>query len=153
MGGGKSAECEWGELLTMPIDYLVTDTELSDIADAIRAKGGTSAPLVYPTGFVSAINDIPSGGTSDFEVHPVTITSSDRVTFLAPFLSTYPPDSLGAERLIYPATPTTVNFVFYKGRCYTGFGDMWIMYGAAAFDDEYGSWYFTGEGSVSMERD
>lgn len=42
-------------------DYLVTDTELTSIADAIRAKGGTSASLVYPSGFVSAINDIPTG--------------------------------------------------------------------------------------------
>lgn len=43
-------------------EYLTTDTELTSIADAIRTKGGTSAPLVYPTGFVSAIEAIPSGG-------------------------------------------------------------------------------------------
>lgn len=45
-----------------PTPYMTTDTELTSIADAIRAKGGTSAPLVYPAGFVSAINDISSGG-------------------------------------------------------------------------------------------
>lgn len=43
-------------------DYLVTDTELTSIADAIRAKGGTSADLEFPTEFVQAINDIPTGG-------------------------------------------------------------------------------------------
>lgn len=42
-------------------DYLVTDTELTSIADAIRTKGGTSANLSFPTEFVSAINGIPTG--------------------------------------------------------------------------------------------
>lgn len=46
----------------MPTDYLVTDTELTSIADAIRTKGGTSAQLSFPTEFVSAIAAIPTGG-------------------------------------------------------------------------------------------
>lgn len=45
-------------------NYLVTDTELTSIADAIRTKGGTSASLEFPTDFVSAIGNIPSGGGS-----------------------------------------------------------------------------------------
>lgn len=45
-----------------PVPYMTTSTELTSIADAIRTKGGTSAPLVYPAGFVSAINDISAGG-------------------------------------------------------------------------------------------
>lgn len=44
------------------ITYLTTNTELASVADAIRSKGGTSSPLVYPTGFVSAINAIATGG-------------------------------------------------------------------------------------------
>lgn len=43
-------------------NYLVTDTELTSIADAIRTKGGTSESLEFPTDFVSAIENIPSGG-------------------------------------------------------------------------------------------
>lgn len=42
-------------------DYLVTDTELKSIADAIRTKGETSASLSFPTEFVSAINAISGG--------------------------------------------------------------------------------------------
>jgi hypothetical protein len=45
-------------------NYIVTDTELTSIADAIRAKGGTSATLSYPNGFVSAIGDISTGSAS-----------------------------------------------------------------------------------------
>lgn len=43
-------------------DYLTTTAELTAIANAIREKGGTEDPLAYPTGFVSAIEDISSGG-------------------------------------------------------------------------------------------
>lgn len=49
-------------------DYLVTDTELTSIADAIRTKGGTSAALTFPAGFVSAVNDIPTGGGGSYTV-------------------------------------------------------------------------------------
>ena len=45
-------------------DYLTTDTELTNVANAIRTKGGTSAALTYPAGFVSAIQAIPTGGGS-----------------------------------------------------------------------------------------
>lgn len=53
-------------------DYKVTDTELTSIANAIRTKGGTQAQLEFPTGFVSAVQAIPTGGGSDvkgFEVY------------------------------------------------------------------------------------
>ena len=46
-------------------NYITTDTDLTSVADAIRAKGGTSAALTYPTGFVSAIENIPTGGSGD----------------------------------------------------------------------------------------
>ena len=45
-------------------NYLVTDSELASIANAIRTKGGTSESLEFPTDFVSAIENIPSGGGS-----------------------------------------------------------------------------------------
>lgn len=44
--------------------YIATESELTSVADAIRTKGGTSSPLVFPAGFVSAIEDIPAGGTT-----------------------------------------------------------------------------------------
>lgn len=44
-------------------EYLTTSTDLTKVADAIRAKGGTSEPLVYPDGFVTAISNIQTGGT------------------------------------------------------------------------------------------
>ena len=43
-------------------DYFVSDTDLTSMANAIRTKGGTSAPLSFPTGFSTAIANIPTGG-------------------------------------------------------------------------------------------
>ena len=40
----------------------VNDTSLASVADAIRAKGGTSDALVFPEGFLSAISAIQTGG-------------------------------------------------------------------------------------------
>lgn len=51
----------------MSVDKLVDstqlDSDLTSVANAIRTKGGTSAQLAFPNGFVSAIGDIPTGGT------------------------------------------------------------------------------------------
>lgn len=49
-------------------DYLVTDTELTSIANAIRTKGGTSASLSFPSGFSDAISAIPTGGSNNVQV-------------------------------------------------------------------------------------
>jgi hypothetical protein len=50
----------------MAVDKLVDstqlDADLTSVANAIRTKGGTSAQLAFPAGFVSAINDISGGG-------------------------------------------------------------------------------------------
>lgn len=41
---------------------ITTDDSLTSIANAIRTKGGTSAQLTFPSGFVSAIENIQTGG-------------------------------------------------------------------------------------------
>lgn len=50
----------------MAVDKLVDSTQLNSdltsVANAIRTKGGTSAQLAFPSGFVSAIGAIPTGG-------------------------------------------------------------------------------------------
>lgn len=67
----------------MSVDKLVDstqlDADLTSVANAIRTKGGTSASLAFPAGFVQAIGDIPSGGGG--------ITDPSNDTFLAKFIS------------------------------------------------------------------
>ena len=49
--------------------YIVQPSELTAVTDAIREKGETSAQLVFPGGFVSAIQDISGGGLElNFEI-------------------------------------------------------------------------------------
>lgn len=43
-------------------NYIVTNTELTSVANAIRTAGGTDSQLEFPDGFVSAIGSISGGG-------------------------------------------------------------------------------------------
>lgn len=55
-------------------DYLTNDVDLKKVADAIRAKGGTSAPLVFPDGFSAAVGAISTA--PDTQEKAVTITEN-----------------------------------------------------------------------------
>lgn len=72
----------------MAVDKLVDsaqlDSDLEDVADAIRAKGGTSAQLAFPNGFISAIEAIPTGGGS-----VTTVTFGDDAVFMCGYIIGY----------------------------------------------------------------
>ncbi len=59
-------------------EYLTNTAELAAVANAIREKGGTSTPLVYPAGFVSAIQAIQTGGSLQ-----IVVTTSAGATVTA----------------------------------------------------------------------
>ena len=59
-------------------EYLTNTADLTAVADAIRAKGGTAAQLVYPSGFVSAIQTIQTGVTPQ-----LIVTTSAGATVIA----------------------------------------------------------------------
>lgn len=60
----------------MAVDKLVDstqlDADLTAVANAIRTKGGTSAQLAFPAGFVSAVQDIPTGTTPTLITKTIT---------------------------------------------------------------------------------
>ena len=58
-------------------EYLTNTTDLTKVASAIREKGGTSDSLVYPDGFVTAIQAIQAG--TELKII-VTVTSGATVT-------------------------------------------------------------------------
>lgn len=66
------------------MEYKTTSTELTTIANAIRTKGGTSQPLEYPTEFVSAIQNIPSGGSVQSKSKTYTPTESRQTETVTP---------------------------------------------------------------------
>ena len=45
-------------------NYIVDGNDLTSVANAIRTKSGGSSQLAFPSGFVSEIEAIPSGGSS-----------------------------------------------------------------------------------------
>ena len=56
--------------------YLVSGTDLTSVANAIRTAGETSAPLEFPSGFVTAIGNISGGGGGATNVVTGTFTAS-----------------------------------------------------------------------------
>ena len=58
-------------------ELLTNTTDLTKVASAIREKGGTSDPLVYPDGFVTAIQAIQTG--TELKI-VVSVTSGAAVT-------------------------------------------------------------------------
>lgn len=69
--------------------YLVTDSQLEDIANAIRAKSGGSSQLAFPTEFVSEIGNISTGaplpsGVTKISGGTFTFTSNTALTAQIP---------------------------------------------------------------------
>ncbi len=65
-------------------NYVVSDTTLAAVADAIRTKGGTSAQLSFPQGFVDAIAAIETGGGNSIYMSQYTTTGDVTIaTFLS----------------------------------------------------------------------
>lgn len=60
-------------------EYLVQGASLTAVADAIREKGGTTAPLSFPVGMAEAIRNIQSGGI--FTFRPIEICSISVSTY------------------------------------------------------------------------
>ena len=80
-------------------EYLMDTTDLTKIASAIRAKGGTSDSLVYPDGFVTAIQAIQTG--TELQII-VSVASGAAVTATKGSLSVSGTSINGACTLVVP---------------------------------------------------
>ena len=63
------------------INYLATSTDLISVANAIRTKGGTNSTLSFPSGFITAINNISGGLSPDSAVIHVTAPVGSTISF------------------------------------------------------------------------
>jgi hypothetical protein len=93
-------------------DYIVKDTELTSVANAIRTAGGTNSLLSFPNGFVSAVGNISGGGSSDFSTATLTVVGGS-ISATIPFIQT-----LGDSQYIrgdnYTFETGTYDIVLYK---------------------------------------
>lgn len=62
-------------------EYLVTDSDMTKVADAIRAKGNTTDLLSFPDGMAAMINSIQSGGSGVEEVDVSFIRALNNSTY------------------------------------------------------------------------
>ena len=102
-------------------DYIVKDTELTSVANAIRTKGGTNSQLVFPGGFVSAIGNISGGGgSSDFSTALVTVNQSgDPMGYYWDNCPMLDVENNLLKGDAYTETSKAVLTVpLYKGKCY-----------------------------------
>lgn len=84
-------------------EYLTNTADLTKVASAIREKGGTSDPLVYPDGFVTAIQAIQTG--TELQII-VTVKSGATVTATKGSLSVSGTSVNGTCTLIVPEAGT-----------------------------------------------
>ena len=81
------------------VDSASLDSKLTQVADAIRTKGNTSADLQFPSGFISAIQAIQTG--TELQII-VTVTSGATVTATKGSLSVSGTSVNGTCTLVVP---------------------------------------------------
>lgn len=86
--------------------YLVDSADLTAVADAIRTKGGTSASLAFPQGFVDAVEAIETGG-GDTSVNDM--------------LSDMAKKELAGDIVLDPSVTTGLPPYFFSGQKITSF--------------------------------
>lgn len=62
------------------VDSAELDAGMTLVADAIRSKGGTNAPILFPSGFAAAINALAIGGENHGIVARDIITATESMT-------------------------------------------------------------------------
>lgn len=90
-------------------NYLATDTDLTAVANAIRTKGGTSAQLAFPNGFISAIQNLGGDGLTN-EVKQALLQIGQKVAYIDTEGQQYYNDLMAA---LYPVD--SISAVFTQG--------------------------------------
>lgn len=101
-------------------EYLIQDTSLTAIANAIRAKGGTSGPMAFPAGFVAAVEAIPKKETVTWHQDSEAVRSFlaevdySGVPYTETEISDYLPSSPMPITNTKPAGETVDGVTFYN---------------------------------------
>ena len=112
-------------------DYLVTDTELTSLANAIRTKTGDNSSLTFPSGFVSAIQGISTGTESTFDgfgLNPEYVSTilDDSILLKDTDYATWTPSTTAS--IILPLSNLSTSTLATTEYDYTVFTDVTINY-------------------------
>ena len=137
--------------------YIVTEEELTDVADAIRNQLESSEGLTFPNGFITGIGNISGGGgSSDFTTATVTINNESgyRVDMSIPTMNE---DGFLHTVLMIPSpmsTPVSAEVLLYKGKLaldYEAFdGAAESLEGNFYADDDIHSYVITGDCYITL---
>lgn len=97
------------------VDSTQLDTGLTSVANAIRAKGGTSAQLAFPAEFVQAIEAIETGGGVQA---PFKIASGKIIV------------ASNTQKIVLPVEMSTFNKIVYVTLAAEGLDDTMSLYSA-----------------------
>lgn len=87
----------------------VKDSSLAAVAQAILQKGGTTTPLTFPTGFVSAIGAI----STEKPVTPLQVTPGDEQQVFDP------PEGYNFGRVTVDKIPSNYGKISFNGAALT----------------------------------
>lgn len=136
----------------MAVDKLVDstqlDSDLTSVANAIRAKSGGSSQLAFPAGFVSEIQAIPSGGGGDAIIRQIKRLGDDGLKGASIGEKCFFASLLGAgihalaelaetKILVFPAITTYGQYPFSDNELLEK-----IDIGASA-GSSFGTWFFS----------
>ena len=102
------------------VDSAALDANLTSVANAIRAKGGTSGPMAFPTGFVAAVEAIPKKETVTWHQDSEAVRSFlaevdySGVPYTETEISNYLPSSPMPITNTKPAGVTVDGVTFYN---------------------------------------
>lgn len=121
------------------VDSTQLDADLTSVANAIRTKGGTSAQLAFPAGFVQAIGSIPSGGGIDMPTFTVTFDSDEETILSVTCDKTF----VECEDFINDdgMTAAKVTIAFYDGTTQQGVIPMFSYIDGAEITYTYYDWF------------
>jgi len=141
-------------------DYIVKDTELTSVANAIRTAGGTNLLLSFPNGFVNAVNNISDGGgggSSDFSTATLTVYNpvGEGFSWRIPSCIDDAEEnyySSNADSYINLET-NTISVILYKGKAsvYLPVDNIYMLSVSGNIEDDGGQYYIiTGNCEVQI---
>ena len=126
-------------------NYVVSDSSLTAIADAIREKGETTDPLTFPDGFATAIGNIKTGGSASVAEKAVNFRDYDGTVVYSYTADEFAaltamPDNPDHSRDAIPLTSQGWNWSLEKAQAYVA------KYGRL----EVGQMYITTDGKTHV---
>ena len=102
------------------VDSAALDANLTSVANAIRAKGGTSGQMAFPTGFVAAVEAIPKKETVEWHQDSEAVRSYlaavdySGVDYTQTQIGSYAPTPAAPATNTKPAGETVDGVTFYN---------------------------------------